>query len=77
MFVGNFGAQTQVIVDSGGGGAIEGDSAFGVVFLGADIQLILFDVRKVQVGQFGNANAGLDQEFDDGRNADIKADNVA
>src|SRR3989344_3999922 len=72
----DFGTQGKVILERGGGGAVQGDGSGGIVLGRSDQGLIFFDVFEVEIGQLGDAHAGLKEELQDGGNANIQTDGV-
>lgn len=71
------GADGQVVGCGGRSGTVEGDSAAGIVFQGADVNLVFPDIFHMQIGQLGNAHSGLKKQFYDGGHSNVQADGVA
>ena len=73
----NLRPDSQVILDCGVSRFCQGNSAAEIVFQGADINFVLFDVFQAEIGQLGDANSGLKQKFDYGTNTDVQAASIA
>ena len=59
------------------GGFIEGDFATGMRFIGLDEEFIGVDIFETEIGEFADANAGLEEEFDNGVDADVVTAGIA
>jgi hypothetical protein len=69
-------ANSQPAVNSGFGGFVEGNYAAGLGFVRFDDQMVSFDVVQLEVGQFTDANAGLEEDFDDSGGTFVAATGV-
>ena len=76
MVVFDFGADVEIVLESGSGGLVEGNGPLGVVFEDTDADLVFTQVFHTQIGQFADPDAGLEKEFDDGGDPDIQAGGV-
>lgn len=67
----------EVVLQGRGSGFVEGDGSLGVVFEGANGNLIFADVFHVQIGQFADSDTGLEKELDNGGDPNIQAGDVS
>ncbi len=74
---GVFGSDFQPFGNGILGGFVEGDFTAGLRFIRFDDQMVLFNVGEFEAGQFTDADAGLEEDLDNGRSTEIVAAGIA
>ena len=73
----HFGTKAEIVIDSGDGRTIQEYVPGGIIFQGLDVKFGFFDIFKVEIGQLGDTDSGLEEKFDDGTDSDVQEGGVA